>query len=112
MWISQAKVLVGGRAHVHLDCTPPHLQVGYEDAGRVRPVLHRMSLVEMAVPYGDPNYTQVRVLCVPAYLHVLHECDCLLTARGRSRLCRKIQGVQLLQRDEYQPDKRGIKQGL
>ena len=27
----------------------------YEDGGRVRPVLHRASLVEMAVPYGDPN---------------------------------------------------------
>mmetsp|Transcript_22566 Transcript_22566/g.67197 ORF Transcript_22566/g.67197 Transcript_22566/m.67197 type:complete len:731 (-) Transcript_22566:1085-3277(-) len=35
-------------------------QVGYEDAGMVRPVLHRMSLVEMAVPYGDPNYMQAR----------------------------------------------------
>jgi primary-amine oxidase len=35
------------------------LQVGYEDGGRVRPVLHRMSLAEMAVPYGDPNYVQV-----------------------------------------------------
>ncbi len=35
-------------------------RVGYEDAGRVRPVLHRMSLVEMAVPYGDPNYVQAR----------------------------------------------------
>mmetsp|Transcript_39335 Transcript_39335/g.87541 ORF Transcript_39335/g.87541 Transcript_39335/m.87541 type:complete len:691 (-) Transcript_39335:902-2974(-) len=35
-------------------------QVGYEDGGRVRPVLHRMSLVEMAVPYGDPNYIQAR----------------------------------------------------
>ena len=27
----------------------------YEDCGRVRPVLHRMSLVEMCVPYADPN---------------------------------------------------------
>ncbi|GAX75117.1 hypothetical protein CEUSTIGMA_g2561.t1 [Chlamydomonas eustigma] len=35
-------------------------QVGYEDEGRVRPVLHRMSLAEMAVPYGDPNYVQAR----------------------------------------------------
>ncbi|KAG1658854.1 hypothetical protein FOA52_008811 [Chlamydomonas sp. UWO 241] len=35
-------------------------QVGYEDHGRVRPVLHRMSLVEMAVPYGDPSYMQAR----------------------------------------------------
>ncbi|DBA72671.1 TPA: putative terpene-alkaloid biosynthetic cluster [Trebouxia sp. C0005] len=29
--------------------------VGYEDQGKVRPVVHRASLVEMAVPYGDPN---------------------------------------------------------
>lgn len=34
--------------------------VGYEDDGRVRPVFHRMSLVEMAVPYGDPGYPYVR----------------------------------------------------
>ena len=41
-------------------CTPFPLQVGYEDDGKLRPVLHRMSLVEMAVPYGDPNYIQAR----------------------------------------------------
>jgi primary-amine oxidase len=29
--------------------------VGYEDAGRVRPVLYRGSLAEMVVPYGDPS---------------------------------------------------------
>lgn len=29
--------------------------VGYEDGGRVRPVVHRLSAVEMAVPYGDPH---------------------------------------------------------
>jgi primary-amine oxidase len=28
--------------------------VGYEDGGRVRPVLYRASLSEMVVPYGDP----------------------------------------------------------
>ena len=27
----------------------------YEDQGQVRPILHRASLVEMAVPYGDVN---------------------------------------------------------
>ena len=27
--------------------------VGYEDAGRVRPILHRASIAEMVVPYGD-----------------------------------------------------------
>ncbi len=29
--------------------------VGYEDKGRVRPILHRMSVSEMVVPYGHPG---------------------------------------------------------
>ncbi|HWS55430.1 MAG TPA: primary-amine oxidase [Pyrinomonadaceae bacterium] len=29
--------------------------VGYEDGGRVRPVLYRAALSEMVVPYGDPD---------------------------------------------------------
>ncbi len=29
--------------------------VGYEDGGKVRPILYRASLSEMAVPYGDPT---------------------------------------------------------
>ncbi len=29
--------------------------VGYEDDGRVRPILHRASLADMVVPYGDPS---------------------------------------------------------
>jgi primary-amine oxidase len=29
--------------------------LGYEDGGRVRPILYRASLSEMAVPYGDPD---------------------------------------------------------
>ncbi|MBK9707680.1 MAG: primary-amine oxidase [Acidobacteria bacterium] len=29
--------------------------VGYEDKGRVRPILYRGSLSEMVVPYGDPS---------------------------------------------------------
>lgn len=29
--------------------------VGYEDGGRVRPILHRAALSEMVVPYGDPH---------------------------------------------------------
>src|SRR4029078_4942885 len=29
--------------------------VGYEDDGRVRPVLHRAAVSEMVVPYGDPG---------------------------------------------------------
>src|SRR5262245_14104037 len=30
-------------------------QVGYEDEGRVRPILYRAALSEMAVPYGDAD---------------------------------------------------------
>ena len=30
-------------------------QVGYEDGGRVRPILHRASITEMVVPYGIPG---------------------------------------------------------
>ncbi len=33
-------------------------QVGYEDDGRLRPVLYRASFSEMAVPYGDPSPTR------------------------------------------------------
>ena len=29
--------------------------VGYDDGGRVRPILHRASITEMVVPYGDPG---------------------------------------------------------
>ncbi len=29
--------------------------VGYEDGGRVRPILHRAAISEMVVPYGDPG---------------------------------------------------------
>ena len=34
--------------------------VGYEDKGVLRPILHRASLSEMFVPYGDPSPTQYR----------------------------------------------------
>lgn len=30
-------------------------QVGYEDGGRVRPIMYRGSISEMVVPYGDPS---------------------------------------------------------
>ena len=30
-------------------------QITYEDDGRVRPILHRASISEMVVPYGDPT---------------------------------------------------------
>jgi primary-amine oxidase len=29
--------------------------IGYEDAGRLRPIMHRASMAEMVVPYGDPR---------------------------------------------------------
>jgi primary-amine oxidase len=32
-------------------------EVGYEDGGRLRPIMHRASLSEMYVPYGDPAPT-------------------------------------------------------
>ena len=32
-------------------------RIGYEDDGRVRPVLYRASLSDMVVPYGDPSPT-------------------------------------------------------
>ena len=34
--------------------------VGYEDGGRVRPILYRAALAEMTVPYGDPAEAQYR----------------------------------------------------
>jgi primary-amine oxidase len=34
--------------------------IGYEDKGRVRPVIYRASLGEMFVPYGDPSPTHYR----------------------------------------------------
>ena len=34
--------------------------IGYKDKGRVRSILHRASLAEMVVPYGDPSPTQWR----------------------------------------------------
>jgi len=30
-------------------------QVGYQDGGRTRPILHRAAISEMVVPYGDPS---------------------------------------------------------
>jgi primary-amine oxidase len=34
--------------------------IGYEDKGRVRPIIYRASLSEMFVPYGDPRPTHYR----------------------------------------------------
>ena len=35
-------------------------QIGYEDKGRVRPIMHRASMAEMVVPYGDPTGANYR----------------------------------------------------
>lgn len=35
--------------------------IGYEDQGRVRPVMYRASLSEMVVPYGDPRASRYRM---------------------------------------------------
>ncbi|MEO9030192.1 MAG: primary-amine oxidase, partial [Ktedonobacteraceae bacterium] len=34
--------------------------LGYEDQGRVRPILYRASIAEMVVPYGDPSVSHAR----------------------------------------------------
>jgi primary-amine oxidase len=35
-------------------------EIGYEDGGRMRPIMHRASLAEMVVPYGDPRGANFR----------------------------------------------------
>jgi len=45
--------------HFRLGFTPREgivlYTIGYEDQGRIRPILYRASLAEMVVPYGDPT---------------------------------------------------------
>jgi primary-amine oxidase len=45
--------------HFRLGFTPREgvvfYTVGYEDQGKIRPILYRASLAEMVVPYGDPS---------------------------------------------------------
>ena len=41
--------------HVSVQLQTRTLPCRYEDQGRIRPVMHRMSLVEVIVPYGDPR---------------------------------------------------------
>jgi len=47
------------RWQLHVGFTPREglvlHRVGYEDGGRLRPILYRASLSEMVVPYGDPS---------------------------------------------------------
>ena len=35
-------------------------EIGYEDKGRLRPIMHRASMAEMVVPYGDPTGANYR----------------------------------------------------
>jgi len=59
--------------------------VGYEDQGRVRPILFRASMAEMIVPYGDPSPTHYRKAVLDEGEHGLGMlanplqlgCDCL-----------------------------------
>jgi primary-amine oxidase len=57
----QGRVVRWQRWRLHVGFTPREglvlNQVGYEDGGRLRPILHRASLSEMVVPYGDPSPT-------------------------------------------------------
>lgn len=47
------------RWHIRIGFTPREglvlHQIGYEDQGRLRPILYRASMAEMVVPYGDPR---------------------------------------------------------
>lgn len=50
--------------HLRIGFTPREglvlYQVGYEDDGRLRPILYRASMAEMVVPYGDPRQQHFR----------------------------------------------------
>ncbi|MEW5316500.1 MAG: hypothetical protein WDW38_007870 [Sanguina aurantia] len=48
--------------------------LNYNDAGNVRPVAHRLSLVEMAVPYGDPRWAAGEPVKLPKAV-CMHEED-------------------------------------
>ncbi len=57
----EGRVLRWQRWQLHVGFTPREglvlNRVGYEDGGRLRSILHRASLSEMVVPYGDPSPT-------------------------------------------------------
>lgn len=38
----------------------PNLKITYDDHGKVRPLIYRMSLVEMVVPYAAPEFPHPR----------------------------------------------------
>ncbi|MCM6774327.1 primary-amine oxidase [Nocardia sp. CDC159] len=60
-------------------------QIGFRDGERVRPIIHRASIAEMVVPYGDPspvrswqNYFDTGEYLVGRYANALElGCDCL-----------------------------------
>ncbi|MFW0794857.1 primary-amine oxidase [Gordonia sp. CPCC 205515] len=60
-------------------------QLGFDDGGRTRPVIHRASIAEMVVPYGDPspvrswqNYFDTGEYLVGRYANALElGCDCV-----------------------------------
>ncbi len=58
-FVLEGRVLRWQRWQLHVGFTPREglvlSQVGYEDGGRLRPILYRASLSEMVVPYGDPS---------------------------------------------------------
>ncbi len=57
----EGRVLSWQRWQVHVGFTPREglvlHRLGYHDGGRLRSILHRASLSEMVVPYGDPSPT-------------------------------------------------------
>lgn len=75
--------------HLRIGWTPREglvlYTVGYEDQGRVRPILYRASMAEMIVPYGDPTPTHYRKAVLDEGEHGLGMltnslalgCDCL-----------------------------------
>lgn len=60
-------------------------QIGFEDRGTTRPIVHRASIAEMVVPYGDPspvrswqNYFDTGEYLVGRYANSLElGCDCV-----------------------------------
>jgi primary-amine oxidase len=60
-------------------------RIGFTDAGRLRPIVHRASIAEMVVPYADPspvrfwqNYFDTGEYQVGQYFNALQRgCDCL-----------------------------------
>ncbi|MGQ4618552.1 primary-amine oxidase [Nocardia sp. R7R-8] len=60
-------------------------QIGFRDGERVRPIIHRASIAEMVVPYGDPspvrswqNYFDTGEYLVGRYANALElGCDCV-----------------------------------